>query len=492
MTPAAARMLPDPPRAVDPHGGRSPVVFLGLPMAINVRDVLRTDVFQTLKDAGAEIHLFSAGADVAEFRAEFTGPRVHIHPLAAPHARFFEFWDTAVLKLQVLLLSLRCATARIMIEATLSRSLGGRLLHRALRLIGRPGQDALLRGSRVLTKRVAPELYGEAFREHRPDLVVGTRVITMSGPRTPSSPRYLDRHLLMSAARHGVPTMVLVSSWDNLTTSGFFPVEVDRITVWNEIMREQAVAVHGVPRERVVVTGAPQHDVFARAGPYREREGFLRSLGLDPDRRVVVYTTGTEGTIASEPELVGVVVRALERELTDVQMLVRLHQLDRLERYQALRGNPRVVFDQAGLDPVGGYHDRDFDVAHQERLADTLRHADVVVNAASSISIDAAAVGTPVVCVDFEVREGVPYHSSITRFYDFTHQRPVVESGGVTRARSPEELVAAIRRYLDDPTLDAEGRALLVREQCHVLDGGAGRRVGEAMLQMLRRERSPR
>ena len=112
----------------------------------------------------------------------------------------------------------------------------------------------------------------------------------------------------MSAARRGVPTMVLVSSWDNLTTSGFFPVEVDRITVWNEIMREQAVAVHGVPRERVVVTGAPQHDVFARA--YREREDFLRSLGLDPDRRVVVYTTGTEGTIASEPELVGVVARA--------------------------------------------------------------------------------------------------------------------------------------------------------------------------------------
>ena len=184
--------------------------------------------------------------------------------------------------------------------------------------------------------------------------------------------------------------------------------------------------------------------------------------------------------------------RALERELTDVQLLVRLHQLDRMERYRALTGQPRVVFDQAGRDPVGGYHDRDFDAAHQERLADTLRHADVVVNAASSISIDASAVGTPVVCVDFEAREGVPYHASVTRFYDFTHQRPVVESGGVTRARSPDALVAAIRRYLDAPTLDAEGRARLVREQCHVLDGGAGRRVGEAILQMSTRELAQR
>ena len=466
------------------------VVFLGLPMAINVRDVLRTDVFRTLKDAGTEIHLFSAAADVAEFRAEFAGPQVHIHPLSAPHSRFFELWDTAVLKLQVLLLSLRCDTARIMIEPTLSRSMRARLLHGMLRLIGRLGQDALLRVSQALSLRFAPEMYGEAFREHRPDLVVGTRVITMSGPRTASSPRYLDRHLLMSAARHGVPTMVLVSSWDNLTTSGFFPVEVDCITVWNEIMHEQAVSIHGFPPERVVVTGAPQHDVFASTCPYQEREAFLSSIGLDPDRRVVVYTTGTEGTIANEPELVGVVARALEQELADIQLFVRLHQLDRLERYQALRGHPRVVFDQAGRDPVGGYHDRDFDAAHQKRLADTLRHADVVVNAASSISIDAAAVGTPVVCVDFDAREGVPYHASVTRFYDFTHQRPVVESGGVTRARSPEALVEAIRRYLDDPTLDQEGRTRLVREQCNVLDCGSGLRVGEAMLQMLGRERA--
>ena len=126
MTPTAVRMLPDTPHTAGSQGSRSPVVFLGLPMAINVRDVLRTDAFRTLKDAGTEIHLFSAAADVAEFHAEFAGPRVHIHPLAAPHARFFEFWDTVVLKLQVLLLSLRCATARIMIEPTLARSAGAR------------------------------------------------------------------------------------------------------------------------------------------------------------------------------------------------------------------------------------------------------------------------------------------------------------------------------------------------------------------------------
>ena len=466
-------------------GGRVPVVFIGLPMAINVRDVLRTDAFRSLRDAGAEIHLFTPAAGAPEFRAEFEGPRVHLHPLASPRSLAFEMWDTVVLKLHVLLLSLRCDTARIMIEPSLAKSVWARLARGTLRALGRTGQDALLGVTRALTVRAAPELYGDVFRLHRPDLVVGTRVITMSGPRTHSSPRYLDRHLLMSAARRGIRTMVLVSSWDNLTTSGFFPVDVDRITVWNDIMREQAVTIHGVPRNRVVVTGAPQHDVLAHAEPYQERAAFLRSLGLDPARRVVVYTTGTEGTVGQEPELVGVIARALETELADVQLLVRLHQLDRMDRYDALRGRPRIAFDQAGKPPVGAFHDRDFDDAQHERLADTLRHADVVVNAASSISIDAAAVGTPVVCVDFDVRPGVPYHSSVTRFYDFTHQRPIVASGGVVRAKSPDGLIASIRRYLDDRTLDGEGRARLVREQCHVLDGHAGQRVADAMLEML-------
>ena len=450
----AAPALPTsaPAPRTGPHVG-SGVVFLGVPMAINVRDVLRTDAFRTLRSAGAEVHLFTPAAHTAEFRREFGAPGVHIHPLAAPRPRVFALWDAAMLKLHVLLLSLRCDTARIMIEPTLARSAAARLARACLRLVEARGQELFLRCTRALTLVLAPELYGETFRRHRPDLVVGTRVITMSGPRTPSSARYLDRHLLMSAARRGIPTMVLVSSWDNLTTSGFFLVAVDRITVWNAIMREQAVTIHGLHPDRVVITGAPQHDVLARAEPYRPRVAFLRELGLDQQRRLVVYTTGTEGIIPDEPRVLEVICRALERELADVQLLVRLHQLDRRERYAVLSDNPRVVFDQAGRAPIGDYHDRDFDRAEHERLADTLRHADVVVNAASSISIDAAAVGTPVVCVDFDARPRLPYHASITRFYDFTHQRPIVASGG----GGPGALAGRADRR--DPALSGRSRA---------------------------------
>jgi len=459
---------------------------MGVPMAINVRDILRSEAFDVLRESGAGIHLFTPAADVEEFEREFGGPRVWIHGLRTPRSTLFRWADAGVLRLHVALLSLRCDTARIMVDRKLRRSRGARWLRALLRSCGRRGQDLLLDVLRRITLWTAPELYGDLFAQHRPDLVVGTRVLTMSGPGTRSSARYLDRHLLLSARRHDVRTMVLVSSWDNLTTSGFFPVDVDRITVWNDEMKRQAVEIHGLPPGRVEVTGAPQHDIYARNEGFNRRDDFLRALGMDPARPVIVYTTGTEGTIPREPEVVGRVEAALRRRLGDAfQLLIRVHQLDRMERYDALGRRPGVFFDHAGRPPLGGYHDRDFDRAALEHLADTLRYADVVLNAASSISIDAAAVGTPVVVVDFDAEDGVPYHRSVSRFYDFTHQQPIVRSGGVARARTPDEAADATVRYLEDPTLDREGRRRLVAEQCHILDGGAGRRVGQAVLREL-------
>ncbi len=451
-------------------------------MAINVRDILRTEAFSTIRASGARVHLFTPASGVGEFQAEFAGDGVEVHPLELPAAALFDFVDGINLRLQVAILSLRCDTARIMVEPTVERSLPARFVRSFLSRIGRRGQDAVLSALRRLVRWTAPDLYGKAFERYRPDLVVGTRVLTMSGPRTHSSPRYLDRHLLLSAARHGVRTMVLVSSWDNLTTSGFFPVDVDRITVWNDIMKDQAVDIHGLDAARVIVTGAPQHDAYS-AAPYRPRDEFWRGLGLDPEKPVVVYATGTSGTVSREPEVVARMEEGLRRHLgSDLQLVVRVHQLDSVERYGEVARRPGVVVDHAGNPQVGAYHDRDFDEAALRHLADTLHHADVVVNAASSISIDAAALGTPVVCVDFDAEEGVSYHRSVSRFYDFTHQQPIVRSGGVVRARTPEELVDAVRAYLADPELHATGRARLVREQCGELDGCAGRRVGQAVI----------
>ena len=157
-----------------------------------------------------------------------------------------------------------------------------------------------------------------------------------------------------------------------------------------------------------------------------------------------------------------------------------------MERYELLRGRKGLVLDHAGAGRLGTYPDRHFDEAALRDLSDTLAHADVVLNCASSISIDAAAVGTPVVAVAFDAEEGpVPYHRSTRRYFDFTHQRHVVRSGGVRLVSDMEALVDEVRAYLNDRNRDSAGRARLAELLCYRVDGGSGRRVAAAILEQL-------
>ena len=48
--------------------------------------------------------------------------------------------------------------------------------------------------------------------------------------------------------------------------------------------------------------------------------------------------------------------------------------------------------------------------------------------------------------------------------------------------RSMDDLLATITTYLQDPSLDREGRAAMVREICGPLDGHASDRIADDLL----------
>ena len=84
-----------------------------------------------------------------------------------------------------------------------------------------------------------------------PDLVLVTPLIELGS----------DQVEYIKAARAlGIPCGLCVHSWDNLTNKGLIHGDVDRVTVWNEAMKHEAVTFHGIPPERVAVTGAQPFD----------------------------------------------------------------------------------------------------------------------------------------------------------------------------------------------------------------------------------------
>ncbi len=71
------------------------------------------------------------------------------------------------------------------------------------------------------------------------------------------------------------------------------------------------------------------------------------------------------------------------------------------------------------------------------QLAQTLYHSDVLVNVASTISLDAAYLDKPIVCVAFDGNDRrKSYFESCRRIYDFTCWQNVVRCGGVRIARN--------------------------------------------------------
>jgi CDP-glycerol glycerophosphotransferase (TagB/SpsB family) len=183
-----------------------------------------------------------------------------------------------------------------------------------------------------------------------------------------------------------------------------------------------------------------------------------------------------------------VLVQAMEGgELPNAQVLVRLHPRDEVDAYKEFANTPHVIIEKPFRDTVKVADGLAIDVMpeHQKHLGDTLRHADVVVNVASTISIEACIFDTPVVNINFDGPDDSPYVKSARRYYSFTHYVNITSRGAVRVATSPGELVRDVAAYLADRSLDTAGRGLVVLDQCQFTDGQSAERVVRLVLDEL-------
>jgi CDP-glycerol glycerophosphotransferase (TagB/SpsB family) len=287
--------------------------------------------------------------------------------------------------------------------------------------------------------------------------------------------------LLRTAARRKVRSMAVDPSWDNFTNK-LIPVRrVNRLIVWNELMRHQAVDLHGYGQDEVRVAGTPQWDLYFREGTVAPRDAFFRQIGADSSRKLVTVTTTPRELYPHHDHVLRVLIRAMAENAwrSKAQLLVRLHPRDELEAYAEFEGLPNVIIEKPFRATVKAGDGLAIDITseNQRHLANTLRHSDVVVNVASTLAIEAAIFDTPVVNVSFDGEAPSDWVRSARRYYRFTHYVNITRHGAVRVAESPAQLVEQVGRYLDDPSLDREGRRRVVLEQCQFLDGRAAERV---------------
>ncbi len=292
--------------------------------------------------------------------------------------------------------------------------------------------------------------------------------------------------LLRAAKRHRVPSLAMVPSWDNLSSKGVIGEEPQALAVWNEIMRDEARNLYGFSPEQIHVCGGLQFDQYSTGPSHEQRTAVLGRLNIDATRPWVVVGTITPKYFDKNVEIVELLDEAIKAGClpTGLQVVVRLHPQvvddpvfgDNLDKYRqlAVRSSniklsiPRVM-RWGRISPP--YPDDTIE------LMTLLQGAAAAVMPATTLAIDACALGCPVVAIGFDGREQLPYAQSVRRTLDFTHYRRLVAQGGLRIAESAEQMVAELNAYLDDRTRDAEGRRRVVESHLVSLDGQAWSRV---------------
>jgi FkbM family methyltransferase len=270
---------------------------------------------------------------------------------------------------------------------------------------------------------------------------------------------------IKSARAAGIPVWMLLFSWDNLSTKGALHVAPDLLFVWNDQQRREAEALHGFPKERSVIIGAPRFDTFFTLTPALTRERFFVPLGLDASRPALLYVCSSKLVARRELGFIQGWLAALrastDPRLRTCNVLVRPHPDIPLLDDAA----PATVV-WPGLEPAQGFVSRPFSddaavvlrttYATPQAFFECLHHAAAVIGLNTSAELEAGIAGRPVftMTIDDEVVTGqastLHFHYLLREQGGFVVAAPTLEAhlGDLSRALAGEVDAEAIRSFI--------------------------------------------
>ncbi len=311
------------------------------------------------------------------------------------------------------------------------------------------------------------------LRQLQPDAIVAT----------PANTRFsAEVEFLKAAKRLHIPSAVPVYSWDNLTTKGLFHCRPDLLLAWNETHAEEAVRIHGIPRHRVAITGAPFFDKWftePEQGP-ESRQHYCRKVGLDPARPFLTYL-GSSSNVASDEswlvkELAETLLNHEDPAIRQYQVLVRPHPANFKGHLTPLPPNaavwPRPPFDfEHGVPETSG-------ALRDQSLALQLSVATIGINTSAMLE---------------SIIEDKPSFAFLSDLYrptqqDTTHFQTLSRTGTLYPIHTRDELVRGLQRLAhgEDPARGARRAFVLNFMRPHGLAAPAATLQASAILALSR------
>ena len=346
-----------------------------------------------------------------------------------------------------------------------------------------PGVELLAQWERRASRRFrTSDYYERLFDRLRPSLV-------FNGSHVHSQ---VAIQAVQAAQWAGIPTMTFLFSWDNLTSQGRLIPTYDYYLAWNSAIKNDLLRIYpSIRPEQVLVVGTPQFDFHFRPEYYWSREDFCRRVGADPDRAIVLYSTGMANHMPGEHVIVERIADMLAylSQWGPPQLLVRVYPKDRTGRFNELKARrPDILFPEIPWEPA-------WLTPRPEDLflyTNTLRHCALGINIASTVSLELCMFDKPAINVGYDPPGMDIRPVSFARYYEFDHYAPVVASGAVEVAFSEAELQKMVEcAFQHSEHRGGARRAFIAKMFGETLDGRSGTRVAEALLSVARSAKPP-
>jgi hypothetical protein len=273
-----------------------------------------------------------------------------------------------------------------------------------------------------------------AVERERPDVLLVSPLVDIGSDQV---------DYVKAARRLGIRSALPVLSWDNLTNKGLIRLQPDRVYVWNEAQKAEAVGMHGTDPRKVVVTGAMVYDQWFARRPSSTRDEFCARVGLDPARPILLYLCSSPFIAPDELTFIEAWIAAVraapDARVRTAGILVRPHPENRQpwHRFDELAIPNVAIWPKGGASPVDAESRNDF--------FDSMHHAAAAVGINTSAQIECGIVGRPV----FSIRTPA-YQRTQDGTLHFRHL--TTEGGGLLHVA--DDLGAHVRQIaaaLDDP-----------------------------------------
>jgi hypothetical protein len=190
--------------------------------------------------------------------------------------------------------------------------------------------------------------------------------------------------------KRGVRVVSFIFSWDNITSQGRIMPKYDHLMTWNNESKNLIDKYYGVDySDKLSITGTPQFDHYFKEyyQPDLSREEFCNLYSLDPNRPIVLYSTGMPHHMPGEPIIVKRIVEVFDRDFKEEnrpQLILRVYPKDNTNRFEPLRSLENLVFQ----DPKWDMQLLLPSAEAKYILKQTILNVDLGINIASTITLE--------------------------------------------------------------------------------------------------------